>query len=602
MKHGKLFVLEGPDGVGKTTLAHYLVSYLRSVNEPAIYRAFPGRAQGTLGYLVYELHHSPTTFGIGGINSASLQMLHVAAHIDEVSRAIFPALESGSHVILDRYWWSTWAYGLVSGVPKSFLEALRDLELGAWQGIEPAAIFCITRHSPLRETEELEVWVPLCQAYDELADAQARSQNVCKINNDGAIGDTLQKAVEIIGQHTILQSQTSAPQLKLPLPELARVDPRSESTAGAATKPAAKRMEDVPLPVAVFSRLSPARPTPVLDTYWRFAAERQAIFFRKLRGEPAPHTDDPILRQYKFTNAYRASDRVSQYLIQHVIYEGDQSPTEVFFRVVIFKIFNRISTWDLLRKELGDIRYADYSFARYDALLTHAIEEGARLFSAAYIMPSGSGDFTDTRKHRSYLRLVEKMMHDSIVASIQQARSMRRVFELLHAYPMIGDFLAYQYATDINYSELTNFNEMDVVVPGPGARSGLRKCFSSFGGLNEADMIRLMADIQESEFNRLGLRFESLWGRPLQLIDCQNVFCEVDKYARHAHPSIKGASGRTRIKQLYRPSPDRLRYWYPPSWGINHLIPTASRGAPRVSSNPVEAIVTGGGDALADDS
>jgi hypothetical protein len=51
------------------------------------------------------------------------------------------------------------------------------------------------------------------------------------------------------------------------------------------------------------------RPSKVFDTYWRFAAERQEIFFRRIAGAPPPWTADPILREFKFTNAYRASDR-----------------------------------------------------------------------------------------------------------------------------------------------------------------------------------------------------------------------------------------------------------------------------------------------------
>ena len=42
----------------------------------------------------------------------------------------------------------------------------------------------------------------------------------------------------------------------------------------------------------------------------------------------------------------------------------------------------------------------------------------------------------------------------------------------LYQYPTIGDFLAYQYITDLNYSTLTNFTEMEFVVPGPGAKHG----------------------------------------------------------------------------------------------------------------------------------
>ncbi|MCY3888977.1 MAG: putative DNA base hypermodification protein, partial [bacterium] len=52
------------------------------------------------------------------------------------------------------------------------------------------------------------------------------------------------------------------------------------------------------------------RVTEVFWSYWRLAAERQAIFFRRVSGEASPWTDDPVLGRYRFTNAYRASDRV----------------------------------------------------------------------------------------------------------------------------------------------------------------------------------------------------------------------------------------------------------------------------------------------------
>ena len=114
---------------------------------------------------------------------------------------------------------------------------------------------------------------------------------------------------------------------------------------------------------------------------------------------------------------------------------------------------------------------------------------------------------------------------------------------------------------------------MEFTVPGPGARDGIHKCFESIGELSPADVIRMMADIQEEQFARLGLRFRSLWGRPLQLVDCQNLFCEVSKYARCADPDVGGLAGRTRIKQKYRMDTRPLRYWFPPKWKINHLLP-----------------------------
>jgi hypothetical protein len=169
------------------------------------------------------------------------------------------------------------------------------------------------------------------------------------------------------------------------------------------------------------------------------------------------------------------------------------------------------------------------------------------------------------------------MIAEGAAERIQRAPSMRVAFEALRSFPMMGDFLAYQFVTDLNYSELTDFTEMEFVVPGPGARDGIRKCFASFGGLSEADIIRIVAERQDHEFARLGLTFRSLWGRPLQLIDCQNLFCEVDKYARVAHPDIAGISGRTKIKQVFEANPVPIEYWYPPKWGINQEVAASLR-------------------------
>lgn len=333
------------------------------------------------------------------------------------------------------------------------------------------------------------------------------------------------------------------------------------------------------------SHLLPIKVTPVFDSYWRFAVERQNVFCQRLMGKPAPWTSDPVISVHKFTNAYRASDRVSQYLIRHVIYRNDlpQSPSEVLFRTLLFKLFNKIETWELLEHSFGEITFKNYKFEHYDKVLSQAMRAGGRIYSAAYIMPPGGSAFGHTAKHQNHLRLLERMMADDLAGQLAQLKKMQTAFELLRSYPTIGDFLAYQFVTDINYSEVTDFSEMDFVIPGPGARDGLRKCFRDSAGLNEAELIRLMADNQEREFERLGIKFQSLWGRRLQLIDCQNLFCEVDKYARVAHPDVAGISGRTRIKQKFSPTGPLDQPWYPPKWGINSKIEAdlSSRTSPK---------------------
>ena len=92
------------------------------------------------------------------------------------------------------------------------------------------------------------------------------------------------------------------------------------------------------------------QPTKVFDTYWRFAAERHQVYQARLRGEPCPWTTDSIIASHRFTNCYRAADRVSQYLINEVIYRGSQDADEVLFRILLFKFFNRL---DLETASLG---------------------------------------------------------------------------------------------------------------------------------------------------------------------------------------------------------------------------------------------------------
>ena len=311
-------------------------------------------------------------------------------------------------------------------------------------------------------------------------------------------------------------------------------------------------------------------PTPVFDTYWRFAAARQAVYLARVEGRPGPWTNDPIVRRHRFTNCYRATDRVSQYLISNVSYAGDHAWQEMFFRTIVFKLFNRISTWQLLQESFGEVRWDEYSFSAYNKLLSGAFQTGAKLYSGAYVMPAPR--LSEVRKHSNHLRLIELMIRSSAPQRIQDAATMRDAFTVLREFPGMGNFLAYQYLIDLNYSAGLDFGEMEFVVPGPGARDGIRKCFGPASSGIEDEIIRYMADQQEEHFARLGLTFPGLWGRPLQLIDCQNLFCEVDKYARVAHPEVAGLSGRTRIKQTFRRDPAPVVAWFPPKWGINGHI------------------------------
>lgn len=318
------------------------------------------------------------------------------------------------------------------------------------------------------------------------------------------------------------------------------------------------------------SALDKLKPTSVFDSYLQFAVERQNVYWRRAQGAAQPWTTDHILQNWKFTNTYRVLDRVSQFLVSEVINKGDQSVEELYFRILLFKTFNRIDTWNLLKDKLGEISWRTYDFERYDSILSEARISGNPIYSMAYVMPSAGGVFGEARKHQNHLRLIEFMFSNRIPFKIASAKSLSEVFDILRQCPSLGSFLAFQYAIDLNYSSIINFSEMDFVVAGPGAKDGISKCFSDSRNFSNEEIIEIVTINQDQLFEEAGLKFNNLFGRSLQLIDCQNIFCEISKYARIAHPEYPGISGRTKIKQRYKASTDPLvELVLPEKWNLN---------------------------------
>jgi hypothetical protein len=306
--------------------------------------------------------------------------------------------------------------------------------------------------------------------------------------------------------------------------------------------------------------------TTAFESYWHLAAERQRIFFRRLRQEPPPWTEDPILSSHRFTNAYRASDRVSQFLINRVIYGFPANERSTVLRVLLFKVFNRIETWEYLEEHAGPVLDDNFDASRLGEMLDSRLSLGERLYSPAYIMPSPK--LGSPRKHVNHLRLLETMLRDGTIDRLVCAASLQELYSILAGVHSFGKFLAFQFAIDLNYSSLYAFSEMDFVVAGPGARDGIAKCFINAGDVGPEELIRAVTESAEELLSEVGISFESLWGRPLQLIDCQNLFCEVDKYSRVAHPELQGRSLRTRIKRKYVPTAEPVTVGYPPYWRL----------------------------------
>jgi hypothetical protein len=300
------------------------------------------------------------------------------------------------------------------------------------------------------------------------------------------------------------------------------------------------------------------------DRYWYVAAERQKVFFKRLAGEPAPYSDDSVFQDFKFCNTYRASDRVSQFLIRNVIYSGDYAPKDMLFRILLFRLLNRSETWVDLEKELGVILYSSFSPGHYAQALERLKEKGP-IYGNAFILCANKA-FGFDEKHKNHLALLDHIFVTNVADELLAAGSLKELFECLRALPLLGDFMAYQIAIDLNYSEFFSFSENDFTVPGPGAVRGIKKCFEDTGDKSMSEVIMWMVENQEAEFKRLGLDFQTLWGRKLHAIDCQGLFCETDKYLRVTFPEL--ASNRVRMKAKFKESAQAIEYIYPPKWNI----------------------------------
>ena len=301
--------------------------------------------------------------------------------------------------------------------------------------------------------------------------------------------------------------------------------------------------------------------------YFYFIQERMNIFWNKYEHKTIL-TDDPIFKKYKFTNVYRACDRVSQYLIKDVIYKDIDTfaPEDTLLRILLFKVFNKIETWEYLNKD-ESITINNYKVETLNRRLTER-QKASPIFSNAYMMAGSHSKYnTIHTKHHLWLQIIKDyFIDDKGIQKILKTSSMEEIYNVFRKCPLIGDFLAYQYTIDMNYSPYLNFDENSFVKAGVGAVRGIKKCFKTCDGDFEEAIYFTQQHFEELQARYGFTAFRPLPGRLPQLIDLQNCFCETDKYLRAKMPEL--VVGNVRIKQYYKPSSENINFYFPRKWGV----------------------------------
>lgn len=199
----RFVIFEGVDGVGKTTLATALARYVAQLAPQVVVYAdaFPGAIPGTLGEWVYRFHHGQITDAPAPdtVAPAALQLLHVAAHVDTILMRLRPALESGGCVILDRYWWSTYAYSRATLAPEDAWPLVAAERNFLTQLPAPVGIY-VSRQSSLKPWEVDEKSHGKLDSYyhEVMQSEQERGHVVYELENDASLENSWKTLVTFL--------------------------------------------------------------------------------------------------------------------------------------------------------------------------------------------------------------------------------------------------------------------------------------------------------------------------------------------------------------------------------------------------------------------
>lgn len=269
--------------------------------------------------------------------------------------------------------------------------------------------------------------------------------------------------------------------------------------------------------------------------YW--VNEREAVRLKKEAGEPAPWTDDEILRTYRFCNVRRMDDKVSRWLMDNWYVPHKDAPG-MLLAVAVARFFNLPSSLEYVARHLLWTSYYKNGQPHWEAVKNILRQRKAYgpIFNGAYMVRGNDGVDKVECVIDHYVRPLIKIKVNT--------DSMEAAWETICESYGMGSFMAGQIVADLRWAVTGKWQDRNHWAPaGPGSLRGLNRLHGKdpkdpWGRKNWTTQFSCM-------MAECGGRLRCDVADRIEAHDYQNVLCEYDKYCRVLF-------GEGKPKQLYR--------------------------------------------------
>ena len=284
--------------------------------------------------------------------------------------------------------------------------------------------------------------------------------------------------------------------------------------------------------------MSPSISIDNLKLFYYYVTERYNIYKKRELGIPAPWTDDPILKEYKFTNVRREHDRTSKWLIENISNNPMLPYEDRFWRTILFRTYNRIETAELIGLDDPEFWYnINDNVSNISAIPGDVYTRAYKTVSTKYVHKS---EYPEINWRAHPILFIHDMIikYDAKIPDI--CKNAETVIEWLKSFEGFGDFISYQIFVDLTYIDEFPISENEFVLCGPGCRAGMDFVIENVKRLrvNYSEALFWLRDNIEKLFLRIDENyssdklFENLpdYDRKWNIMALENCFCEFSKY------------------------------------------------------------------------